>query len=420
MVGTNHKHANIEIRERLWCQASPLPDRLRSIVKQNRNIKEAAILCTCNRTEIYSVSSHDGSNRDELSQLMSDWGEIRPTVLRRHIYSLNGKEAVRHLFAVSSGLDSLVIGEREIQGQVRDAVDGAIRAGTAGPFLSQLFEHASRVANSVRKESGLGRDRASVSSAAVSLLKDVSVGHNGCCVLLIGAGKMITLAAEQLAQDGKFSIWIVNRTPERAEELTKRFGGKPLSLDAIPFALEAADAVISCTSSPYYVILARDLETVMPKRKGRSIVLIDIAVPRNIDPAAAKIPNVQLYNVDDLAPFLQGSLASCRSRIAEAECHVNSEAEKFTAKIRNHDVIDTVRELRRMAEEIRVRELSRALRGLSSISPRDKQVVALLTRSIINKLLHEPTVRLRHQALSTSRENYAPAVRELFAMQRDN
>jgi len=416
LVGTNHKHAPIELRERLWCQGVDLPHRLTSIIQGNKGIKEAVILSTCNRTEIYVISSHDSNVVDYLTQLMSDWSGIDTAVLRQRIYLLTDDEAVRHLFAVSSGLDSLVIGEKQIQGQVTDAAEVAAQAGTAGQFLSELFRRALRVAKDVRKQSGLEQDKASVSSAAVSLLEHASSGRTINSVLLIGAGKMVTLAAQCLAENARLDLWIANRTIQRGQELAKKCGGKPLLLSKVPLVLETIDAVLTCTSSPSFVIPANDVEAAMSKRNNKPLIFIDIAVPRNVDPEVGKIPNVQLYNIDGLAPFLEEDLASYRPEIRKAERQIYAEAERFFESIMSYDATRTIKELRMIAEQIRGKELSRAIRRLGDVSSRNREIVDVLTRSIINKLLHEPTTRLRQQAAKGKGGLYEATIRELFAI----
>ena len=416
LVGTNHKHAPIEVRERLWCQGADLPDRLTSIIQGSRGIKEAVILSTCNRTEIYVVSSDDSNIVDYLTRLMSDWGGIDVAVLRQRIYLLTDDEAVRHLFAVSSGLDSLVIGEKQIQGQVTDAAKVAAQAGTAGEFLSELFRRASRVSKNVRKQNGLELDKASVSSAAVSLLEHASSGRTINSVLLVGAGKMVTLAAQCLAKDTRLDLWIANRTIQRAQEVAKKSGGKPLLLSEVPLVLQTTDAVLTCTSSPSYVIPANDVEAAMSKRSNKPLIIIDIAVPRNVDPEVAKIPKVQLYNIDGLAPFLEKDLASHRPQITKAERQIYAEAKRFLESVRGYDANRTIKELRMMAEQIRGKELSRAMRRLGEVSSRNREIVDVLTRSIINKLLHEPTTRLRQQAAKGNGGLYEATIRELFAI----
>jgi len=335
-------------------------------------------------------------------------------ILRRYTYSLKSEEAVHHLFSVASGLDSMVKGEQQIQGQVNDALESAIRAGTAGPFLLELFRNACRVSKSVRKLIEL--DRASVSTAAISLLRHVSAGHDIRRILLVGAGKMAGLVAQQPTRDAKADIWIANRTFSRAEELALKFGARPLPLDEIPDTLQTVDAVICSAHSPNYIIRTEDLEVAVARRENKPIFLIDIAVPRNIDPKGAMIPGVHLYNIDDLAHFLEAYSEPSEIKITKAKHHIDIEVEKFCARIRNRKVLETIRELRIMSERIRKEELSGALRLMADLSDHDRKVIETLTRRIINKLLHEPTIRLRRQADQMNGSNHAATICELFGI----
>lgn len=416
VVGVNHRQAPVEIRERLCCPAEKLPSRLHAVIQGNKNIREAVILSTCNRTEIYTVSSHDASVAEYVTKMMSDWSGIPVAKLKQHSHLLLGEEAVRHLIAVTSGLDSLVVGEQQIQDQVKEASKVAGQAGTNGRFLSELFQYAYRAATSIRKQSDVGLERPSVGSAAVSLLKRASSDHPISSILLVGAGKMISLATEDLAAFSKTEIWVGNRTIQRARKLAERVGGKPLPLDQIQTALQRVDAVLICTSSTGYLIKAEDMEAAMPNRRDRPIILIDASVPRNIDPCVAKIPGIRLYDIDDLAPFIEENQECYRSKIVKAEELVRVQAEGFHARIRSYDANDTLKDLRRLAEEIREKELSRAMRRLGNISDREKEIVDILTCRIINKLLYEPSARLREHASNGDGEAYEAVVRDLFAI----
>lgn len=416
VVGVNHRQAPVEIRERLCCPAEKLPSRLHAIIQGNKNIREAVILSTCNRTEVYTVSSHDASVAEYVTKMMSDWSGIPVAKLKQHSHLLLGEEAVRHLIAVTSGLDSLVIGEQQIQDQVKEASKVAGQAGTSGRFLSELFKYAYRAATNIRKQTNFGLKRPSVGSAAVSLLKRVSSDHPISSILLVGAGKMISLATEDLAAFSKTEVWVGNRTIQRAKKLAERVGGKPLPLDQIQAALQRVDAVLICTSSTGYLIKAEDLEAAMSNRPDGPMILIDASVPRNIDPRVAKIPRVQLYDIDDLAPFIEEDQESHQSKIVKAEELVRVQAETFLARIRSYDANDTLRDLRRLAEEIREKELSRAMRRLGDISDREKEIVDILTCRIINKLLYEPSARLREHASNGDGEAYEAVVRDLFAI----
>jgi glutamyl-tRNA reductase len=419
VVGTNHKRAPIEARERLWCRPESLPSRLRTVVREGKSIKEAVILSTCNRTEIYTASSQDPTVSEYLTKLLSQWSGLKPADLKQELYSLSGEQAVRHLMDVASGLDSLVVGEEQIQGQVKDAIRVAAQTGTIGRLLSELFHYAHQAATRIREQSGLGVEGASVSSAAISLLQEVARDRPIKSILLIGAGKMISLAAEDLSTFPGVEILVANRTIQRAKELAARFGGKPIGFDEIPAAIQIADAVLTCTSAADRIIRAEDIEAAMTKREGRRLVIVDTAVPRNVDPASSRIPNIRLYNIDDLSPLMKDA-QSYRPKILRAEELARREAENFCARLRAYEAVDTLKDLRKVAESIREKELTRALRRLGSVSEREKEIVDLLTRRIVNKLLYEPTARLKEHASNGDGETYETVLRELFAIGKDS
>jgi glutamyl-tRNA reductase len=376
-------------------------------------ISEAVILSTCNRTEVYVVSAVDADAAAQVTSLMSKWSDIRTEELSEQVYVFRDNEAVKHLFTVAAGLDSLVLGERQIQEQVKLAAREAAEIGTTGRILEELFQRAYRTATRVRKETGIGLDGGSISSAAVTLLKTISQKDPIQTILLIGAGKMMNLAATDLSSLVK-QIWVANRTAERAAVLAERLNGKLLPFDQVQNSLHQFDAILCFTSSREHLISATDLKRAVEKGKNRRLILIDASVPRNFDPESAKIPGIQLYNIDDLATYVT-DIAS-QNHILKAESLIEKEVKDFEAHSRIYDVNDTLKNLRKMAEEIRANELSKALLRMHNASERDKEIMDLLTRRIINKLLHEPTARLKEHATNGDGESYEAIIRELFAM----
>jgi glutamyl-tRNA reductase len=435
LVGTNHKHAPIELRERLSCETEQLAPRLKALVEGDRGIGEGVVLSTCNRTEVYvasnlasEVSARLPSSRDlsfdsvqdYLIQTMSEWAKVSKSSLKEHVYCLTGENAVRHLFEVASGLDSMVVGEHQIRAQVRDSARAAAKAGTAGRLLIELFQHACHVAEDVERRCGLDFGDVSVSSASVSLLARASADTPIRSMLLVGAGKMIKLAAGSLSSLHLNEIWVANRTPARAEELAKQIGGSVLPFNKVKEALENADAILTCTSSQDYLIKNNDLVSAMRKRNGRPIVIIDASVPRNVDPTASEIPGVTLYNIDDLAPFVQDDARLDSAQVERARQLIASEVERSYARIKAFEANDTLRNLRKVAEEIREKELSRALRKLGKVTDKEKAIVDLLTRRIVNKLLYEPTARLKEHVGRGDGEVFDEAIRELFGIGEEN
>jgi glutamyl-tRNA reductase len=345
---------------------------------------------------------------------MSKWSGIPTEELSEQVYTFHDNEAVKHLFTVAAGLDSLVLGEQQIQEQVKIAVREAAEIGTTGRILPELFQRAYRTATRVRKETGIGLDGGSISSAAVTLLKTISQKDPIQTILLIGAGKMMNLAATDLSSLAN-QIWVTNRTTERAAVLAERVDGKLLPFDQIQNSLHQFDAILCFTSSSDHLISATDLKRAVGKCKNHRLILIDASVPRNFDPESAKIPGIQLYNIDDLAAHVTDHISS-QNRILKAGSLIEKEVEDFEAHARVYNVNDTLKNLRSMAEEIRANELSKALLRMHNASERDKQIMDLLTRRIINKLLHEPTARLKEHASNGDGESYEAIIRELFAM----
>ena len=373
------------------------------------------LLSTCNRIEVYAAV--DGSEvRQSLLELLSDWGRTPSDELAKHVYTLFDATAASHLFAVASGLDSLILGEQQIQLQVRDAARIARKVGSCGIILSGLFESADRSATRIRKEIGIGIDRNSVSSAAILLLSTRYPNINS--ILVIGAGKMMSLAADKLNFRKNLEILVSNRTPERSEALARRVSGTPWPYEKIPSALERVDVVLTFTSSNEYVITAEEISSAMRKRGNRMLILVDGSVPRNIDPQISEIPNVHLYNIDDLAPFAGVQIPEFST--SEAHLMIDAEVAKFLKKLRTYRANDTLRELHRLAEEIRQTELSRALSRMDKISTRQKETIDLLTKRIINKLLYEPTARLKKHAGNSDEESFDLIIRELFAISKEN
>jgi glutamyl-tRNA reductase len=419
MVGTNHKHAPIRVRERLWCPPEKLPDRLKSTINQ-ANIGEAVIVSTCNRTEVYAVSPLDCDVSRDIRKIMSEWSGIQPADIERYTYAVTGEDAIHHLISVAAGLDSLAVGEQQIQEQVKQASRIANQAQTSGPFLSELFRHVYRAANIVRKQSGLDTERVSVSSAVTLMLKELSRKHLIQTILLVGAGKMISLAAEDLSAFPEIEIWVANRTIQRAQDLASQVSGKIIGLGDIPNALEKADVVLTCISSEDYVIGADELQRAIAKRKGKELTVIDVGVPRNVSPASNPVLGLQVYNIDDLAPFLEDQKKLYQAKITEAERLAREQVQAFDVHMRAYEANDTLKDLMRIAEDIREKELTRALRKLGDIPSREKTVVDLLTRRIVNKLLYEPTVRFKEHASNGDGENFEAMIRELFAIGRQS
>jgi glutamyl-tRNA reductase len=395
LVGTSHRLSPVEVRERVAFdreQAREVAHRLAA------NGVEVVCLSTCNRTEIYAVDA-EGETAEALAA-----GALAATP---DLYRLHDADAALHLFRVAAGLDSLVPGEGEILGQVRTSYED----GAAGPVLDRLFRQALHAGKKVRAETAIAESPSSVSSAAAALAQQVFGDLDGCRVLLVGAGGVSELAARNLASRGATIGWVASRTLERAGELADRHGAEPLALADIATRLAEADIVVASTSAPDFVIRAAQVHA----RRGRPLFLIDLAVPRDIDPAAAEVEGVYLYDIDDLEAVVSESLSGRRREAERAESIVAHEAARFRDWQASLEVVPAIASLREWAEGVRSGEVAKAEARLGRLSESERETVESLTTQIVNKLLHLPIVRLK-QAAATEGPGYVEAARHLFGL----
>lgn len=401
LVGTSHHHAPVELRERVALdreQAAALA----------RELGEAVCLSTCNRTEVYvAAEDADAAERAAVEALAAFEPEVREA-----LYRLRDQAAALHLFRVAAGLDSLVPGEGEILGQVR----GAYESGTPGLLLDRVFRQALHAGRKVRAQTAIGESPASVSSAAAALAEQVFGDLEGRTILLIGAGKISEQAARNLLSRRAHIAFVANRTLDRAAGLAQRFGAEAIPLDRIEESLALADVVVSSTSSSGFVL---DAATVDRVRRGRQLLLIDLAVPRDLDPAIHELDGCYLYDIDDLDAIVSETLAGRRGEAARAEALVAAEADKFHEWQASLDVVPAIASLRARAEEIREAELRKAEGLLGRLDDGERRAVESITAQIVNKLLHLPTVRMKQAAVSADGVIYAEAVRHLFGLGED-
>jgi glutamyl-tRNA reductase len=401
LVGTSHHHAPVELRERVALDrdhAQRLSERL----------GEAVCLSTCNRTELYVVAD---DVEDAERRLVAALAELEPQV-EHALYRLRDQAAALHLFRVAAGLDSLVPGEGEILGQVRTAYE----AGTPGRVLDRVFRQALHAGRKVRVQTAIGESPASVSSAAAALAEQVFGDLEGRTILLIGAGKISEQAARNLLSRRARIAFVANRTLDRAHELAERFGADAIPLEEIGAYLATADVVVSSTSSPGFVL---DAETVERSRRGRQLLFVDLAVPRDLDPAIHALDGCYLFDIDDLEAIVSETLAGRRSEAERAEAIVAGEAEKFHEWQASLEIVPAIMSLRAHAEEIREAELRKAESVLGRLDDTQRQAVESITSQIVNKLLHLPTVRMKQAAVSADGVIYAEAVRHLFGLGED-
>jgi glutamyl-tRNA reductase len=414
LVGTSHHRAPVELREQLFVSAAESPELVARLADGDA---EAVALSTCNRTELYLAHGDEEAAQARAFAELAALAKVSESQLAPALYTVNDDAAALHVFRVAAGLDSLIPGEAQILGQVRGAYEVAREAGTAGPLLHRLFRQALRVGRRVRVETAIGENPASVSSAAAELAERVFGSLDGRRILILGAGKMSDLATVNLISRGVQSVFVANRSVERAERLARRFGGTAAGLEAVEEELERADIVVASTSARGYVISADQVERAMGRRRGRPIFFVDIAVPRDIDPAVNEIEGCYLYDVDDLERVVEESVAGRREEAVRAESIVAEEAERFREWQLSLDVVPAIASLRALAETIRETELARAEGRLGSLSPSQRRAVESLTAQIVNKLLHPPTVRMKEAAAAADGGLYADAIRHLFALE---
>lgn len=411
-LGVDHTSAPIALRERLACSLSQGPQVLRSA---RQFVRECVLLSTCNRLELYAVCQEPDEGVMHLQNLLSELREVPLTELVAHASIFVDQQAVSHLLGVACGLHSLIPGEPQIQGQVAEALEAAQAGGFAGPVTSALFRAALVAGKRARSETGISRNAASISHVAVQLARQIFPRLQDARVLLIGSGKMSELAAQNLCAHGVQHLTIINRTPLRAVDLASRVGAVQRTFAELPDALIEADVVISSTTAPGAILTYPTLQEVVRQRQGRALLLIDIALPRDVEPAAAELPEVYLYNLDDLQHSVDEGVRLRLQEVEQVEAIVAAESAAFERWYSSLEVVDTINELRGQVNALREQELARTLNQLApSLSAREADAVQELTTRLVNKILHMPTRRLKDAAADGQGYAYAEALRYLF------
>jgi glutamyl-tRNA reductase len=414
LVGISHRTAPVDVRERVDFQARGVAEALRTIA-QRGSTREAVVVSTCNRAEMYVACDDPAATRADLVAFLSEFHRVQASDLTPHVYDVHGLDAARHLFRVAGGLDSLVVGEPQILGQVKDAHTAAADAQTVGPVLNRLFHSSFAVGKRVRTETGLGSGAVSVSYAAAALARKIFGDLRGRTVAVIGAGEMGKLTALHMKSHGVHTVTIVSRTMAHAARTAEAIGGASAApWDELDAVLGAADIVITATGAAAPILTKAHVEAVMRPRRNRPLFIIDIAVPRDVEPAAGEIEQVFLYNIDDLQATVRENLARRSSEVVRAEAIVGEEVDKFAAWLRSRGAIPTVVALRQRFETIRRAELERLEFKLSALTPDARARVDEITHLIIEKLLLTPTEQLKSLGDSDTVGAYAEALTRLF------
>jgi glutamyl-tRNA reductase len=415
LIGMNHKSAPLEIREKLSIACENNAKPIQEILKIPE-VLEALYLSTCNRVEVLARVGHRDAAIKSLRGFIFSHGNLSEKELEKCIYVYSGEEAVRHLFRVASSLDSMVMGEPQILGQVKDAYRLCVDQNASGIILNRLLHHAFRTAKRVRTETGVANNAVSVSFAAVELAKKIFGSLKGKSTLLIGAGEMSELAARHLINQGVRKIVVANRTYERAVKLANDFHGTPAGFEQLEEKLQEADIVISSTGAPGYVITREMAAAALHRRKNRLMFLIDIAVPRDIDPEAGGIDNVYLYNIDDLQEVVDENLKGRLKEAQKAEDLVSEEVQKFTSWYHTLEAVPTIRELKDKMGNIMKGEMERAPSWIKSLGEEERKEIEILIASVLNKVLHDPITGLKEETKENGGLSYIAAIRRLFKL----
>lgn len=415
LLGVSHRTAPVDVRERLDFSSRNVGAAVETLAARSSST-ESVVLSTCNRSEIYVASTEPDRARQELIAFLSDYHQLPPDLFAPHLFSHEDAAAAHHLFRVAAGLDSLVVGEPQILGQMKDAFQAAAERRCTGPLLSKTFHWAFGVGKRVRSETALGEGAVSVSFAAVALARKIFGRLEGRLVLVVGAGEISALTAQHLRSHGVAEIIIASRTPSHADALAAQVGGRALPWDEMHRAIARADIVITATGSQRPIIGRDAVEAATGRRRVDPLFIIDIAVPRDVDPAVAEIEQVFLYNIDDLQGIVQENLARRGAEMARAEAIVAEELSRFTAWHRSRRAIPTVVALRQRFDDIRRAELRRLDAKLAGLTPEARARFDEVTRLIVEKLLLEPTEQLKALPDEETQAAYTEAINRLFRL----
>ena len=416
VIGLNHRTTPVELLERM---AVPPPELAKALhtLERSENLAEVAVLSTCNRTEVYARCTRFHPAVEDVRNFLTDQSSLDPDTITDHLYTYHDDAAVAHLFGVAAGVDSMIVGEGEILGQVREAWLVAEHEGMIGQLLSRVFRQAVEVGKRARTETGIGRHAVSVSSAAVTVAGERLGGLEDRRVLVIGAGDVGAAMAIALKGAGVGEIVVANRTAERAEELAARVGGRAIGLDGVVDVLVESDVLLASTGASDVLLERGDIEGTMARRDGRALLVVDIAVPRNVDPGVGQVFGVTLLDIDDLKAFAAQSLEQRRQEIGKVRAIITEELDRFRLERSAREVAPLIAVLRARAEELRDAELARFRSRLAGLDPAARDAVDALTRGLVNKLLHDPTVRIKDAAGTAQGELYADALAALFGLE---
>ena len=409
LIGVNHNSAPVEVRERLAIPEQQLPDAIRTLVQQP-GVEEGMVLSTCNRVELLT-SSQQGT---DVRGFLPTYFGINPESLNSHIYEFRQQDAVRHVFRVASSLDSMVVGEPQILGQVKEAYAVARGLGAVHSALDFLLSRAFAVAKRVRSETAIGSSNVSVSSVPVQLAEKIFGSLKGTTVYMVGAGKMAELAARRLMANGVSTIFFSNRTHERALQLAEAFGGEAVPFERLYETADRADIVLTSTGAAEFLFRRQHGERFLARRRNRPMFFIDISVPRNIDPEVNRLDGMFVYDIDDLQAVAAGNTAERQKEAERAEKIVEAEVERFASRLKSLAVVPTILSLQEQCETIRQAEIDRIRGKLGTITPEQEAAIDAMTRGIVNKLLHTPITTLKSSVAEPEAASIHDIIRRIF------
>ena len=412
VVGLSHKTAPVEVREKISFSSDSLPEALKTITSKN-GFSEGVILSTCNRVEVVAIASHIQDGIEEIKKFMADFNNVPLESIENHLYSHTSEEAIRHIFRVGSSLDSMVVGEPQILGQMKDGYQQALDHNSTGIILNKLYRKAFSVAKRVRTETNIASSAVSISYAAVELAKKIFGHLEDKRVMLIGAGEMCELAARHFINNGIKEILVANRTHERAVKLAAEINGRSVLFENIYLDLDEVDIILSSTGSPNYIIKAEQVKAALTKRRNSPMFFIDIAVPRDMDPRINDIDNAYLYDIDDIQGVVDANKKEREKEVVAADLIIEGEITQFHKWLKTLDVTPTIVSLREKLQQIRASELEK-LSAVSDLSGVQMSAIEKVTASMINKILHMPISNLKKLADTAEGDLYVDAVRKLY------
>jgi glutamyl-tRNA reductase len=415
LTGLNHKTAPVEVREKIAFDAVSLPEALLSLRKR-KGLIEGMILSTCNRVEIAATVDEHADSQHAVEDFIAESRDVKREWVVPYLYRYDGSEAIRHLFRVASSLDSMVVGEPQILGQLKSAYALAKEHGAVSGFLDLVMTRAFNVAKRVRSETDIGESAVSISYAAVELARDIFGSLAGKRVLVVGAGEMAEAALRHLRRAGVSEIVITNRTRERAEALAEEFKGRVVDYDYFLDGLHEMDIVIASSGATHYILTREQMRGVINRRKNRPMFLIDIAVPRNIEPDVNKLDNVFLYDIDDLDKTVQTNIENRSQTAIEAEEIIREEVERMLERLKTREVAPTIVSLQEHLENLRTHEIERLRGKLGALTPQQEEAIEAITRGIVNKIAHGPITELRHSAAAADGAHELELIRKIFRL----